>query len=226
VETHSPLPYCSLEQAAHQLATHLNTSYEQVLTLMNEDTVGGFQLDDVPQSTPRWEGGSVFESEGQLLYALVRTIRPRVIVEVGSFRGCSTSHLALACQRNGRGVVFAVDPWANFSQVRPELLPFVRPVAEDILRWQPPPRIDFLFEDGQHTPGFTRSVLERLLPRVRGGGGVAVHDYYSSEASNIAPDVDELLGPGAQTVVVPPSNCGLAYVRIASRPWWQNGWFK
>ena len=53
--------------------------------------------------TPSWPGGSVWEEEGRLLYGLVRALKPEVIVEIGSLVGCSTSHLALACRRNGRG---------------------------------------------------------------------------------------------------------------------------
>src|SRR5438270_12969158 len=40
------------------------------------------------------------------LYGLARSLRPRVIVEIGSARGKSTCALALACRQNGNGKVY------------------------------------------------------------------------------------------------------------------------
>ena len=37
-------------------------------------------------------------------------MHPETVVEIGSARGYSTYALALACQQNGRGKVYAIDP--------------------------------------------------------------------------------------------------------------------
>lgn len=70
----------------------------------------------------------------------MRSRKPHVIVEIGSLVGCSSSHLALACLRNGSGTVYAVDPHADFSRVREDLLPYIVPVNDGAA----PTRIDRL----------------------------------------------------------------------------------
>jgi predicted O-methyltransferase YrrM len=51
----------------------------------------------------------VSASGGQLLYALVRAIRPKVVVEFGTSYGISTLHLAAAVADNGTGHVFSTE---------------------------------------------------------------------------------------------------------------------
>jgi len=55
-----------------------------------------------------WRSG--LGSSLHLLYGLVRTIVPNVVVEIGSARGMSTCALALACRQNATGKVYAIDP--------------------------------------------------------------------------------------------------------------------
>ena len=45
-----------------------------------------------------------------LLYALTRSLKPRICVEIGSARGKSACAVGLALQRNGGGKLFAIDP--------------------------------------------------------------------------------------------------------------------
>lgn len=54
---------------------------------------------------PMWDAvdvaaGGVMPGEAQLLYGLVRALRPRLILEVGTSHGYSTIHLAAGCQDN------------------------------------------------------------------------------------------------------------------------------
>jgi predicted O-methyltransferase YrrM len=48
-------------------------------------------------------------SGGELLYALVRAIRPETVVEFGTSYGISTLHLAAAVADNGTGHVFSTE---------------------------------------------------------------------------------------------------------------------
>ncbi len=161
-----------------------------------------------------WPGGSVWEDEGRLLYALVRALQPETIVEVGSKAGCSTSHLAAACAMNGKGKVIAVDPAADFSRLDPALLAHVEPVKKDVFAWQPPAGIDFLFEDGAHTPGFTGGVLERLRDHLSPAAMVLCHDPFQRDfGDRIWAEFQEAMGEGADRVLITPSDCGLAYAR-------------
>lgn len=104
-----------------------------------------------------------------LLYSLTLALKPNVIVEIGSARGKSTCAFALACQRNGKGAVFAIDPhtpndWTDqgvqrsddFLRLRLEeyglvgVATILKATSEQAARtWNTP--IDLLFIDGDHS---------------------------------------------------------------------------
>src|SRR5205085_12346688 len=142
-------------------------------------------------------------------------------VEIGSLVGCSTSHLALACQQNGQGMVYAVDPHADFSRVDPSLLPTIAPIKQDVLQWTPPEKIDFLFEDGSHEPGFTRAVLEHLAPHLSPEAVVFCHDFHQrSFGAHIGREFASAIqetGRKTGSLLIEPSNCGLGYAVVSPR---------
>ena len=203
-----------LDEALAQLAAYFGLDADELRAYAAEDTVGGYGREDAPAPNPRWPGGSVWEGEGKALYALVRALQPQVIVEVGSLVGCSTSHLALACLRNGSGTVYAVDPAADFSCVAPDLLPCIQAVRQDVFAWTPPEHIGFVFEDGAHTPGFTQAVLERLRPHLSDNAAVLCHDACQERhGRHILPELRAAMGEHADAVLIHPSDCGLGYAR-------------
>ena len=53
--------------------------------------------------------GTIEYREGLLLYALMRTLRPRVAVETGVCNGFSTAFTLLALERNGEGELHSID---------------------------------------------------------------------------------------------------------------------
>ncbi|MCW3052733.1 MAG: hypothetical protein JWN14_1903, partial [Chthonomonadales bacterium] len=203
----------TLEAALTQIAADLGLEAEALIAYAEEDTVGGYGSPE-REGSVHWPGGSVWEWEGRVLYALVRALKPATIVEVGSLVGCSTAHLALACLHNGQGHIYAVDPNANFSRLSPKLKALIEPVRTDVFTWTPPAPIDFLFEDGAHTPGFTRQVLMHLRASLQAGAGVLCHDFHQREVgAHIAAEFREVLGSTASSVLVTPSDCGLGYAR-------------
>ena len=212
-------PAVSLDIALAQLAVHFGLETAPLQAYAAEDTLGGYARETGGELTPHdaaasWPGGSVWEGEGQTLYALARALKPHVIVEIGSLVGCSTSHLALACLRNGSGTVYAVDPHADFGRVRADLLPCILPVPEDVFTWTPPAQIDFVFEDGAHTPGFTRRVLERLKPYLAPHAAVFCHDACRQDfGGHILPELRAAAGGHAESVLIHPSDCGLGFAR-------------
>lgn len=113
-----------------------------------------------------WRSGLVVGH--QVLYSLVRVLRPKTIVEIGSARGLSTCAMSLACRQNGSGKVFAIDPHDRNSWAEGEgsSLDFLNARLRDyeltdwcnILQsystraaegWSQ--QIDLLFIDGDHT---------------------------------------------------------------------------
>jgi predicted O-methyltransferase YrrM len=201
-----------LEQALTQIAADMGLDAKLLLQFAREDGIGGYGAEN---GAPQWPGGSVWEVEGQALYALVRALKPKTIVEVGSLVGCSTSHLALACKKNGRGEVYAVDPAADLSRVDPTLRKHIKPVLEDVFTWEPPEKVDLLFEDGAHEPGFTGGVLDKLRPRLKSGALAICHDYFQRKhGPHVAEEFDQAFGEAARSVLIQPSNCGLGYAVV------------
>ena len=66
---------------------------------------------------------SVTLEEADLLYALVRAIRPRNVLELGSGLGLSAFFIAKALEANGdEGFLFTVEPNADFALQASQLL--------------------------------------------------------------------------------------------------------
>lgn len=172
------------------------------------DDIGGYHSDE---SRRKWPPGSCWESEGRFLYANVRMLRPRTIVEIGRWEGCSTSHLALACKHNDFGTVYSIDIAArNTDRIPKDLLPRIVFVDADALTCPIPPDIEFLLEDGAHTTGFTAAILRRYpVPE----GIIVVHDYCHWDCQETTKaECDEVLGAPPE-IFQTDSDCGYAVYR-------------
>jgi len=63
----------------------------------------------IAQSGERFSLGVIGHTEGVYLYAVLRTLRPRVAVETGVANGFSTAFSLLALQANGDGELHSID---------------------------------------------------------------------------------------------------------------------
>jgi predicted O-methyltransferase YrrM len=117
--------------------------------------------------------------EAELTYLRIRALRPEVVVELGSFRGWSTTWILRALRDNGAGSLISFDLLTDAERFVPaELAARWTLVPGDVRRHLAamPTRIDYLFVDADHGADFARWYLTELLPRVH--GGVSVHDIY------------------------------------------------
>ena len=126
---------------------------------------------------------------GMLLYALVRRVKPKIVVETGTDRGYGAAWLASALADNfdsipdlGRGKLYTVDNdrhadecfdlWKSLG-----LEHYIERVIADSRTWQAPSLVDLLFIDSDHT---FRSVMEEwrnYRPKLnRQGSYVVLHD--------------------------------------------------
>lgn len=119
--------------------------------------------------------GGVLPGEAQLLYGLVRAMRPAVVLELGTGYGWSAMHIAQALKDNGTGHLHTVE-------VRPErrALALEHLRAAELDGWvsihDGTPvleRVDFAFLDALHHAPDVRGYLEALPVET---GLVAVHD--------------------------------------------------
>ena len=128
------------------------------------------------------------------LYGLVRSMKPRVCVEIGSARGRSACHIGLALRENGAGRLYAIDPhretaW-NDSDSKDTYRALLRNIrrlglahyvevirrdsAEAAREWTRP--IDLLFIDGDHSHEGVRRDWEAFVRFVAPFGLVVFHD--------------------------------------------------
>lgn len=140
-----------------------------------------------------WHSG--FGDFATVVYALVRSKRPQVVVEVGSAYGKSTCFIAAALQRNGCGTLFSIDPhsvtdWNDgnpvddtFEIVKRRLRELrlagfveqIRMLSKEAVRsWAKP--IDILLLDGSHTYEDVKSDFVGFLPHLQKDGLVLFHD--------------------------------------------------
>lgn len=128
---------------------------------------------------------------GILLKAFAEYYRPKTIVELGTFRGYSTSWLIL-----GQSIAYydsredyAVHAFEVFSEGAygemwydifelPKENFFYHEIPKGIWNFpsEIPEKIDLLFHDTQHLPDPTTQELNILLPRISRGGFVIVDD--------------------------------------------------
>lgn len=156
-----------------------------------------------------WKSGSLFSNEGMYLYNLVRILKPKIIVEVGAWEGCSTSYLACGVRDNGFGKVISIDITKGAGSKLPdELKAFVEFRCKDALKYIPEEEIDFVFEDGSHLFGFTESIAKRYKAKQV----FISHDYFHKSlfGENVSHEFDKVFGLPDEIFFEAPSDCGLA----------------
>jgi predicted O-methyltransferase YrrM len=138
--------------------------------------------------------GSGLGDSADLLYGLVRSMKPETCVEIGSARGKSACYIGLALQENRRGRLYAIDPhrptkWNDAGAVDTfemmsnnlaalgvsEYVSVLRAYSEDAARdWSRP--IDMVFIDGDHSYEGVKRDWELFVPYVKPFGVVVFHD--------------------------------------------------
>lgn len=194
-----------LDEALRQIAQDGNLNADTLIAFAAEDTVGG-------RDTGHWDGMSTFEAEGQILYALIRVLRPAQVVEIGVDSGGTTTHILSALEANGEGHLYSVDIKEGVGAKVPEHLRHRWTLhIGDALTTDLPDRADFIFEDGEHSYDFTFNVLSRLKdlnPRIILSHDALTHLTYGGfdvlRAFTDALETD-------RTVLTDGSIAGLAY---------------
>ncbi len=164
-----------------------------------------------------------------LLYGLVKSAKPEVVVEIGSARGRSTCFMGKALKENGRGRLYAIDPhtktaWndedsvdtfeilhANISTLGlDDVVEVVRDTSDNVARsWQR--RIDLLFIDGDHSYEGARRDWDLFSPFVQPFGSIIFHDTlwdlrpdpkYARSDMGVPRLVDELRSQGYPVITI------------------------
>lgn len=173
----------SLNTALMHIASRFGLDAVDLAEFVLEDDIGGYHPDP---AQAKWPIGSIWHVEGQILYALVRALKPRHVLELGTYHGCSATHIAAALRKNGDGGLLTCvdnghDARGQFKighLIPDELQSYVLVIDQDLAVFTEDTRqtFDFIFEDAFHSPEQVEAVW-RQMPRLLNPGGVAVsHD--------------------------------------------------
>lgn len=120
--------------------------------------------------------------EAEITYLLIRDRGPRVVVEMSPNTGWSTTWILSALRDNQHdGQLWSYDLHDTSTKLMPPRLAdgrwhFVVGDAKETIRIAPD--FDYLFIDSDHSAPFARWYADMLLPRVRPGVVVSVHDVF------------------------------------------------
>lgn len=128
---------------------------------------------------------------GQVLYALVRAVKPRTVIEFSTSSGYSTTFTALALKRNGHGRLHTVDIDAEAQRAATRWLgqnDLMGPVeihagdCRDVVPKLLRDDVDLLFIDTLHSFDMAKWYLADIIPRLHPEALVHIHDVMPSEA--------------------------------------------
>jgi predicted O-methyltransferase YrrM len=120
--------------------------------------------------------------EAEITYLLIREQAPKRVVEMSPNTGWSTTWILSALRDNGNhGELWSYDLHDTATKLVPPPLAADRWhfVLGDARRTIPnAPEFDYLFIDSDHSASFAQWYSQTLLPRVRPGVMVSVHDVF------------------------------------------------
>lgn len=134
-----------------------------------------------PVEFGRFTSAQFDDLEAELTYMLLRTVQPSRVIEISPHGGWSTSWILNALKDNGHGIVRSFDLIDESIRRVPRDLSdgaheFVLGDVRDAKYL--PDEIEYLFLDSDHTATFAHWIVREVLPRVRSGGVVSVHDVF------------------------------------------------
>lgn len=175
-----PMHGVALDEGEHRALLNAFKSVEAETT--------AFRSRNTPTTDGRWYSGGAFGLlDAQVAYAMVRTQKPRRIIEIGT--GFSTLAMAEACERNaaeGRPVEFTtVDPYPSFAiDLNPKGLTRNLTVPVEtvpIEQFEALESGDILFIDSTHIirpGGDVEYEYFHILPKLKPGVWIHVHDIF------------------------------------------------
>jgi hypothetical protein len=164
----------NLNNICEKLAADLGLDAEVLKEHAAEDTIGGWE--ESKGSKSNWPIGSIHPVEGQIVYALIRAMRPDVVVEFGVAGGCSSKHILHALVKNRKGKLYSADPAPaplikRFTEAEKKRWVLLKDKGQDA---KLPAQADIVIEDTYHTIESTAELCEvakTLNPRL-----ILVHD--------------------------------------------------
>jgi len=143
----------------------------------------------------RFGRGMAVELEiGQLLHAIVRVLKPEVVVETGTHKGFSALMIAQALEENNFGFLYTIDRKdygvtkeiekfglsARAKFILSNSVPVLAKLGEKVRK------IDLLWLDADHGTDGVIAEVDAARPLLRPGSYVAFHDTLSDPREDVA----------------------------------------
>lgn len=198
-----------LNFALAELAHTAGYPVESFIRYADEDEAGGWD-----NGEGDWHIGSMFSNDGRLLYALVRALRPNLVLELGVFQGCSSKHILSALVKNKKGKLISYDlaPQVDKSRFTIDELDRWILRERDVMKVKFPGylrNVPLVFEDLSHEYEPTRDILRKvqaLNPQMVISHDAAHHDV----GANVRAAHMDVFG-SCNVLEYEGSECGLAY---------------
>lgn len=207
----------AMTQAAAQL--HLNPA--ELIDYPAQDTHGGYHT-DYPDG---FQVGSMWRVEGQFIYSLVRALRPARVLEIGTWHGCSATHILQALHDSkpySVGIMSSVDcgieiPISSVGDMIPDNLRYRwllhKTTIEEFIVHELGAPYDFIFEDAMHSPGQVEFIWSQIPMLLKPGGVIISHDAaHRLVGLNVRQGI-ERAGYAATVYAIDPADCGFAVMR-------------
>jgi predicted O-methyltransferase YrrM len=193
---------------------------EHKVMLQHERAAGALQP-EYHRATPecpepqRWSMIDSMTAEVEVLEfiaTLVTTIKPRLVVETGSFLGVSTEWIARGLERNGFGKVVSCEfDTVVFAKAKERLeasplKQWMELRNESSLEMQVEGTIDLLFSDSDIQ--IREAEVKRFLPQMNPNGVILMHDA-SSHLQVVRAAAKKMEAEGLISVVLLPTPRGL-----------------
>jgi hypothetical protein len=211
-------------ETIEQIAADFGLSRNDLLNYALDDEIGGY---DGGKGT--WPLGAIWSGEGQILYALVRALRPDNVYEIGYRTGCSSAHITAALDANKKGKLHSTDTGVQTTYTEPvkaqRLVAWMNDGATLLakvgktVKWpdgkrRKLPLADIIFDDGSHSPEDIEAVARLAQERLVDGGLLIVHDAaHFIVGEGIMQGLAAAGLTGVRVYLPEPSDCGLAIWR-------------
>jgi len=152
------------------------------------------------------DSDAMTREEGELLYSLVRSIKPKYCLETGTHKGLSSCYIGQALKDNGFGLLETCDPvdlMQDASIATAGLTTQVKFHMKRGVDMVPASPIGFLFIDGFHGKQDVVDEFVTFRPYLAENAIVAFHDCDLVEYCGVNQAVAEL---GLTTVWIPTQN--------------------
>jgi len=200
----------NLQQALTRIAKDFQLDADKLQKFAAEDEYTGWD-----NGEGQFPIGSLWQVEGQVLYALIRATEPKTLMEIGTHYGASTTHIAAALDKNRlTAKVTSIDKREDAGSMIPKVLQRRVEIKNadgiNVLKRAKNNSIDFIYEDSDHSYETCQQVAELAQKKLKPGGFLVVHD---AKHFLVGQDIRNGLLAGhivPEFYLIAPSDCGLA----------------